>query len=188
MLKAVHLRASARQLKSPSKRGRRSLFVPVVAEACMSLAVSTLQLLREGDAVAYTVATFLAFWALNIFYVYLTAPSATEARRRVNYVLLQHPRDAAVVTARWWILAEAMRTTPAFWLLVWPLVVFEAISVQLLADLYEGRPLKGTLEARTHPFTTHSRLARLCRNTLTLRLVALEQDRRGTSGASISRS
>jgi len=132
--------------------------------------------LRDGDPVAWTVATFVIFWALNLLYVYLTAPSRTQARRRMLFVrhrqhtpqhtpqlptplppttyashatathlqvLLQHPRDIIVATARWWIMAEATRTTAAFWVLLWPLYVFEAISMQFVADLYEGRPLKG---------------------------------------------
>jgi len=130
--------------------------------------------LRDGDPVAWTVATFVLFWALNILYVYLTAPSAEQARRRMLFVrhshirhrftlptaptfgvalsssslswlqvLLLHPRDVVVVIARLWIMVETTRTTAAFWVLLWPLYVFEAISIQLVADIYEGRPLMG---------------------------------------------
>ena len=70
------------------------------------------------------------------------APSPHIAVRRAKFVALEWVRDILSVAGRFLVMKAALGKSSTYWALMWPLIVLDTTSVQVIADLYEGRPLK----------------------------------------------
>lgn len=90
---------------------------------------------------AVPVAIWLAYYGLNLVYTCVTSSSA-EVARRLQFIALMWPQNLVAVLGKYAVLYLALRKSPLFWMLILPLSVYETTSIQAMADLFEGRPLK----------------------------------------------
>jgi len=86
-----------------------------------------------------------AFWLLcaggNLAYVAVTAERG-ERVRRLQFIALLWPHNVVNVLGRYFILWLSLTQSWLYFALLVPLTVFDTTSIQVVTDLFEGRPLK----------------------------------------------
>ena len=93
-------------------------------------------------------AVWLAGFAFNLCWVYRTSPQA-DRWRRCRFICRLWPQQTVVVLARFAVMrlvklsqGVGLDRPAVYWPFILPIGLFEAWSVQAMADEYEGRPLK----------------------------------------------
>jgi hypothetical protein len=86
-------------------------------------------------------AVWLGAVALNLLYVSLISERA-ELGRRLQFIALMWLQNLISVVCRFAIMQWGVTHTLLYWTLFLPLSVYETTALQIMADLFEGRPLK----------------------------------------------
>lgn len=84
---------------------------------------------------------WLGAFALNVGYILLSS-ERPELGRRLKFIALMWPQNLISIFCRFAILHWGVTRTLLYWVLFLPLSVYETTTLQIMADLYERRPLK----------------------------------------------
>lgn len=84
-------------------------------------------------------AVWVAFYLFNLVYIRMIHP---HDRKKLHFVAQLWPQSLLAVLTRYAVLCLGSRYSLLCCLLTLPISVWETTSLQAMADLYEGRPLK----------------------------------------------